>query len=84
MRILLARARAVLVVLTGGGPALLTDWYQAIPAHLMRRLLRDVARLDAANVHDWLCDAGLCPCGVDLDTETAELNPAQPAAAVAA
>jgi len=69
VRIFLARARDVVLILTGGGPALLTDWYDAIPPQAMRWLLANVARLRAEDVHEWLCDAGLCPCGVDLDVE---------------
>lgn len=40
VRILLARIRATAVILTGGGPALLTDWldlaHDAFPQHLPR------------------------------------------------
>lgn len=77
MRTFLGRARFALLVLTGGGPALLTDWNNVVPAHVRRWMLVRLG-LDPANVCEWMCEFGLCPCGSSVDAEEA------PAAAVVA
>lgn len=57
----LTRLRVVVVVLTGGGPASLTDWWGCAPDWAVDGLRR-LCGLDWEHVHDWLCPALGCRC----------------------
>lgn len=63
MRIFLDTARLVVAVVWST-PALndLPGRFPELAGKVYRLMgLRDV------DVHEWLCDVGLCPCGIDLD-----------------
>lgn len=49
---------------------MLTALHQMTPPAVLRWLL---ARLGLTEgVHAWMCDTGLCPCGIDFDLDAEE------------